>query len=185
MFDIDEFVNDCLAARRTIEPRILVHDVLARAVSKPAKIAEALQPDESGMSLLHHSPELTILHGVFAPRMSFYPHDHRMWAVIGIYAGREDNRFYRRTAPGTRTLEEVGGKSLTTGSVLILGERAIHAVANPLDRLTAAIHIYGGDFVNTAKSQWGPGPQVERPYDLDETHRQFASANQTRRHLAG
>jgi hypothetical protein len=39
--------------------------------------------------------------------------------------------------------------------------------------------------VNTAKSQWGPGPQVERPYDLDETHRQFAAANQTWRHLAG
>jgi predicted metal-dependent enzyme (double-stranded beta helix superfamily) len=117
--------------------------------------------------------------------MSFYPHDHRMWAVIGIYAGREDNRFYRRTAPGARTLEEVGGKSLTTGSVLVLGERAIHAVANPLDRLTATIHIYGGDFVNTAKSQWGPGPQVERPYDLDETHRQFAAANQAWRHLAG
>jgi predicted metal-dependent enzyme (double-stranded beta helix superfamily) len=106
-------------------------------------------------------------------------------AVIGIYAGREDNRFYRRTAPGARTPEEVGGKSLTTGAVLILGERAIHAVANPLDRLTAAIHTYSGDFVNTAKSQWGPGPQVERPYDLDETHRQFAMANQTSRPRAG
>ena len=31
--------------------------------------------------------------------MDIYPHDHRMWAAIGIYAGEEDNAIYRRTAP--------------------------------------------------------------------------------------
>ena len=26
------------------------------------------------------------------------PHDHRMWAVIGVYPGREDNISWRRVA---------------------------------------------------------------------------------------
>ena len=43
--------------------------------------------------------ELTVLHVVWAPRMTIYPHDHRMWAAIGIYAGQEDNSFFRRSAP--------------------------------------------------------------------------------------
>jgi hypothetical protein len=43
--------------------------------------------------------------------------------------------------------------------------------------LTGAIHVYGGDFVNQPRSQWGPGPEEERPYDLDIARRQFAEAN--------
>ena len=30
------------------------------------------------------------------------PHNHEMWAVIGVYTGREDNIFWRRI-PGART----------------------------------------------------------------------------------
>ena len=28
--------------------------------------------------------------------MALYPHEHRMWAVIGMYGGQEDNAFFRR-----------------------------------------------------------------------------------------
>ena len=58
-----------------------------------------------------------------------------------------------------------------------LGDDAIHAVANPRRVLTGAIHVYGGDFVNEPRSQWGPGPLEERPYDIDEVRRQFDEAN--------
>jgi predicted metal-dependent enzyme (double-stranded beta helix superfamily) len=61
--------------------------------------------------------------------------------------------------------------------VLVLGDDAIHGVANPRDQLTGAIHVYGGDFVNQPRSQWGPGRLEERPYDMDEVNRQFAEAN--------
>jgi len=70
-----------------------------------------------------------------------------------------------------------GGKELRTGDVLLLGKDAIHGVTNPLDRVTGAIHVYGGDFVNQPRSQWGPGPLEERPYDLDVARAQFAEAN--------
>ena len=41
-----------------------------------------------------------VLNVVWAPRMSIYPHDHRMWAVIGIYGGAEDNTLFRRGPQG-------------------------------------------------------------------------------------
>ena len=51
-------------------------------------------------------------------------------------------------------------------------------MSNPLSQLTAAIHVYGGDFVNQPRSQWGPGAPVERPYDIDAARREFAAANE-------
>ena len=61
--------------------------------------------------------------------------------------------------------------------MVLLGDDTIHAVTNPLGRLTGAIHVYGGDFVNEPRSQWGPGPVEERPYDIDVAQQQFAEAN--------
>ena len=57
---------------------------------RPTVIAEALRPEQAGITLLHQADDLTVLNVVWAPRMSIYPHDHRMWAIIGIYGGRED-----------------------------------------------------------------------------------------------
>jgi predicted metal-dependent enzyme (double-stranded beta helix superfamily) len=109
--------------------------------------------------------------------MRIYPHNHQMWATIGIYAGQEDNTFYRRAVDDQRVLVESGGKELRVGDVVTLGDNTIHAVANPTAVLTGAIHVYGGDFVNEPRSQWGPGPMQERPYDVSEAQQQFADAN--------
>jgi predicted metal-dependent enzyme (double-stranded beta helix superfamily) len=177
VFDVDEFLADCLAARAETEPRHAIRDTLARALARPTDIAAALQPTEGGITLLHHAPDFTVIHVVWAPGMRLYPHNHLMWAAIGIYDGQEDNTFYRRTGPGERTITESGRKELAVGDVLLLGDNTIHAVANPSRRLTGAIHVYGGDFVNQPRSQWGPGPREERPYNIDELNREFADAN--------
>ena len=42
------------------------------------------EPQRAGMTALHRSADLTILNVVWAPRMTIMPHDHRMWAVIGV-----------------------------------------------------------------------------------------------------
>ena len=177
MFDVDELVSECVAAGAETEPRLAIRDALTRALTRPDDIAASLRPTEGGISLLHHAPDLTVIHVVWAPGMRLFPHNHLMWAAIGIYAGQEDNTFFRRTGPGARTLAESGGKELTVGDVLVLGDDTIHAVANPTERLTGAIHVYGGDFVNQPRSQWGPGPREERPYSMDAVDRQFAEAN--------
>jgi predicted metal-dependent enzyme (double-stranded beta helix superfamily) len=177
MFDLDTFIADCRAACAEAQPRLAVKEVLARAVADPQAVCEALDPSEAGFSLLHAEPALTVLHVVWAPRMSIFPHDHQMWAAIGIYAGQEDNTFYRRVGPTPTTLTESGGKELTVGDVVVLGDDTVHGVVNPKDRLTGAVHVYGGDFVHQPRSQWGPGEMVERPYDIEEARRQFTEAN--------
>ena len=85
-----------------------------------------------------------------------------------MYGGQEDNAFYRRSPHADGRLTESGGKELTTGDVLVLGDDAIHSVTNPRRTITAAIHVYGGDFVNQPRSQWGPGERLERPFDMAE-----------------
>lgn len=177
MFDIDQFVVECREALVEGEPRRAVREVLERAVADPAPVADALAPTEGGFTLLHHAPDLTVLHVVWAPGMRIFPHDHNMWAAIGIYAGQEDNEFFRRAGPERGTLTPSGGKQLAVGDVTLLGDDTIHAVTNPLTRLTGAIHVYGGDFVNEPRSQWGPGPVEERPYDIEAARQQFADAN--------
>ena len=177
MFDLDELISDCIAGGTETEPRLAVRDVLSRVLERPDDIASALHPTEGGITLLHNTPDLTLIHVVWAPGMQLFPHNHLMWAAIGIYAGQEDNTFFRRTGPGERTLDESGGKQLKVGDVALLGDDTIHAVANPTRRLTGAIHVYGGDFVKQARSQWGPGPREERPYDLADVDARFAEAN--------
>jgi predicted metal-dependent enzyme (double-stranded beta helix superfamily) len=177
VFDVDDFIARCREAITEGEPRRAVREVLDRALADPVAVGDALQPRLGGIDLLHQSDDLTVVHVVWAPGMHIYPHDHRMWAAIGIYAGREDNAFFRRTSPGEGTLVESGGKRLDVGDTTLLGDDVIHQVTNPHDGLTGAIHIYGGDFVNQPRSQWGPGPREERPYDIEDARRQFANAN--------
>jgi predicted metal-dependent enzyme (double-stranded beta helix superfamily) len=177
MFDLDSFLASCQAARDDSEPRLAIKEVLTEAMSRPQELADAFEPAEGGITLLHNASDLTVLHVVWAPHMQLYPHDHRMWAAIGIYAGQEDNMFFRRVHDERHTIIESGGKELSTGDVIVLGDDTVHAVANPKDYLTGAVHVYGGDFVNEPRSQWGPGPREERPYDLAQAMQQFTDAN--------
>lgn len=177
MFDVDEFVAQCESAIRETEPRRAVREVLDRALADPTAIGDALKPEEGGLTPLHRSDDLTVLHVVWAPKMQLLPHDHRMWAAIGIYAGQEDNAFFRRTASGTAPIVESGGKQLAEGDSVLLGADTIHAVTNPLGQLTGAIHVYGGDFFTQPRSQWPADLSEESPHDVAYTLRQFADAN--------
>ena len=177
MFDVDDFINRCQSAIEETEPRLAIRDVLDHALSAPGAVADALRPTEGGITFLHRDHALTVLHVVWAPGMRLRPHNHNMWAAIGIYTGAEDNEFFRRTGPGAPTLVESGAKRLEVTDVALLGDDTIHAVSNPSAGLTGAIHVYGGDFVERPRSQWGPGERTERPYAMADTHQQVADAN--------
>ncbi len=174
MFDTDSFLADCVSAAREPDARLAVKEVLARATADPVGTARALPPKRAGITKLHVSPEVTVLQVVWAPGMSFGPHDHRMWAAIGIYTGGEDNSFFRRS---DGTLTASGGKQLRPGDVALLGDDTIHAVANPTTEFTGSIHIYGGDFFATQRSEWRGDPYREQPYDVDDVLRYFEEAN--------
>jgi predicted metal-dependent enzyme (double-stranded beta helix superfamily) len=176
MLNVEQFVADCRAALRQSRPELVVKEILERAVASPSQVEAALgTPREGKIGILHHERDLTILNVVWTPGMSVYPHDHRMWAAIGLYGGREDNTFYRRSAEG---LKIAGGKQLETGGVAVLGDSVIHAVANPLREFTGAIHIYGGDFFGTPRSEWDRETLQEQPFDVARARRLFAEANE-------
>jgi predicted metal-dependent enzyme (double-stranded beta helix superfamily) len=177
VFDVDTFLDSCVGAVGESDARRAVADLMHRTMDDSRDVADALTSAPPGINVLYGSPELTVLNVVWAPRMQLPPHDHRMWATIGIYSGREDNALFRRTSPGALTLDESGSKELDEGDVFLLGSEAIHSVTNPLDRLTGAIHVYGGDFVNEPRSQWGPGERVERPWDLEYFRSLFDEAS--------
>ena len=116
-----------------------------------------------------------MLNVIWPPLMTLYPHDHRMWAAIGIYSGREDNAFYRRNKG---SLVPSGGRSLTERAVLLLGADVIHSVHNPAAlSYTGAIHVYGGDFVGTPRSQWDSDTLTEGPYDLGAVRQELTAPN--------
>ena len=184
MFEPDRFIADCRSANAT-NGSSGVLEVVSAAVSAPATILHALgEPRRAGVNVLHRSPELTIFNLIWGPQMCQLPHDHRMWAVIGIYTGREDNIFWRRRAgdPGAR-IEAAGAKALSERDAVPLGPDVIHSVINPVRRLTGAIHVYGGDFFAATHSQWDPERLLEEPYDVkrllalfEESNRLHASA---------
>jgi predicted metal-dependent enzyme (double-stranded beta helix superfamily) len=179
MFDLDRFIADCRAALAADRSHKLVREVVARAVSEPQAVMRAVgEPARAVLQKLYHSPELTILNVVWAPNWTLIPHDHRMWAVIGMYTGREDNIFWRRV-PGRSggLIEARGARSLSAGDAEPLGPDIIHSVTNPIGRLTGAIHVYGGDFFDAERSEWDPETLLEGRFDSERAVRRFEEAN--------
>jgi len=176
MFDLETFVADCRAALAGDKSHKTVREVLARAVSEPSGVLKGLgEPKRAAVQKLYHASDLTILNVIWAPRMTVMPHNHQMWAVIGIYTGREDNIFWRRV-PGGK-LEAAGAKALGEKDAEPLGSNIIHSVTKPISRLTGAIHIYGGDFFGAERSEWDPETLEEGRYDVAKTMRLFEEAN--------
>ena len=174
MFDADTLVADCVAARGDADPIAAMKAVLEQAVREGSGIADALPPERAGIERLHVAPDLTVIKVVWAPGMTLYPHDHRMWAAIAIYTGGEDNTFYRRAEKG---LTESGGKELRPGDVCLLGHDTVHAVHNPTAQFAGAIHVYNGDFFTQPRSEWDPETLEERPYDVAATLQYFEDQN--------
>jgi predicted metal-dependent enzyme (double-stranded beta helix superfamily) len=111
MFEAERFVADCRAAFAEDPTHKAVREVLASPVSNPAAVLKGLgEPKRAEIQKLFHSNALTIINVVWAPGMMVMPHNHRMWAVIGIYTGREDNVFWRRVK-GTPNKIEAAGSS--------------------------------------------------------------------------
>lgn len=162
-FDRERFVGECVAAGRERDAQAAVREVLARAVREPEGVLAGLgTPREAGLDVLHRSASLTIFAAHWAPRMSLPTHDHCLWALIGLYTGREDNIFWRRADRG---VEAYGARVLFAGDVATLPADAVHSVTNPLPRFTGGLHIYGGDFFATPRSQWNAETLAEEPSD--------------------
>ena len=161
-FGRDEFVADCLVAVAESDVVGAVAEVVRRHVLTGAAIDDAFRGAGPGSVTLYASSTLTVQRIEWSPGVQSAAHDHRMWAVVGVYGGAEHNSFYRRSANG---LEDVGGRVVAAGEALVLGVDAIHSVANPSHSPVGGLHVYGGDIDGVPRSQWRPdgseGPLAE------------------------
>ncbi len=175
MFDVDDFVAGCRSALSETSAAPAVKEILDRALADPSSIDAALGgPKPGGVYPLHVAEDLTVLQIVWPPHVELFPHDHRMWAANGIYRGQEDNTFFRRGDDGG--LVASGGKELVDGDSVVLGREVIHSVTNPRGTHTAAIHVYGGDFFATPRSEWDPVTLAEQPFDVEHLKTTLAQA---------
>lgn len=91
MFQKDRFIEACKAA--VGDGQTAIREIVLEAVADPARvIAELGEPNKAGVYPMHQSDDLTVINFVWAPYMTLLPHNHNMFAVIGLYGGREDNR---------------------------------------------------------------------------------------------
>ena len=93
MFDLDRFIEDCLSLSRGEHAPKRVLERMREAVADPDAIKRAVAPLDAKVGVLdaplYRSPELTVLNVTLRPGVLSIPHDHRMWAVIGIYGGED------------------------------------------------------------------------------------------------
>jgi len=175
VFDRHRFIQDCI--NTVAEGAGAIREVVAEAVSNSMKVmSEPGEPEQAGITPIYRSPDLTIINFVWAPCMSLMPHNHQMFSVIGIYSGREDNVFWKRTET---IIEAAGARSLGVGDVATLDRDVIHSVLNPIAKRTCAIHVYGGDFFDPAepRSEWDHETLIERPWNIDKVKSLFREAD--------
>jgi predicted metal-dependent enzyme (double-stranded beta helix superfamily) len=134
MSAIDEFVAQCSIAVKEDRGPGATKEVVERAVRDRHLLEELLL--EADVNILHSAEDLTILHVVMAERPVGtgrpIPHNHMMWALIGVTHGSEENEFFGRAGS---TIEPSGrGRVIGEGEVLMMGDDTIHSVKKFLER---------------------------------------------------
>ena len=132
MFDVQTFVADCRDAVSKDPTHRAVLEVMESAFQDPDAVLKAVgEPSGAGMDVLHRSDTLTVLNVIWGSHATLMPHNHEMWAIIGIYTGREDNIFWRRINDDPTRVEAAGARTLLAGDVAPLGKDIIHSVFTP------------------------------------------------------
>ena len=142
--DVTELVDACQEAAGSSTPTQDVSKLVAAFVHQPNLSSLLGDADRSTYEALYRGEDILVLHGVVPPTPApVSPHDHRMWAVIGVYQGLEHNELFVRADSGG--LESVDRFTVGVGDVRILDASTIHSVQARGDRYLGAIHVYGGD----------------------------------------
>lgn len=168
MFEVSQFTELCRSALRSPDAVGVVRRIVRDVITDPKSITAALgqgQADSSTVAqyvFLHQSADLTIMQTITPRRFRSPPHNHLVWVVIGMYEGCERNTFYRRD--GTR-LREDSVRDVKAPEAIVLAHDAIHGIANPLDRPSYALHVYGGTLANPARSIWNPFTFEEESFE--------------------
>ncbi len=151
--DLAQLISTCREAAGGDTPTRDVAEVVEAFLHQPNLRGQVGSGDRSTYEALYRGEDILVLHGVVPPTPApVAPHDHRMWAVVGVYQGQEHNELFART-PGAG-LETVDRFTVAAGEVRILGPQTIHSVQAGKESYLGAIHVYGGDLFGTRRSTW-------------------------------
>jgi predicted metal-dependent enzyme (double-stranded beta helix superfamily) len=162
--DVTELIGACREAAGGDTPTGDVAEVGAAFLHQPNLRGQVGGGDRSTYEALYRGEDILVLHGVVPPTPApVAPHDHRMWAVIGVYQGQERNELFARADGGG--LETVDRFTVAAGEVRTLEPQTIHSVQAGSESYLGTIHVYGGDLFGTPRSTWIDG----RECPLDES----------------
>lgn len=165
-FRVEAFIDDCQAALGEDQPMLAVRELMAATLEDVAALREALPSSpEAASQVLHRAEDLTVLQVSLPAGLKSPVHNHTIWAVIGIYEGQENNRFYRDGEDGKPI--ESSRRELRAGDLATLDETAIHAIENPLTAVTLGLHVYGGDLFAAPRTVWDPVSGQPLPFTPD------------------
>lgn len=140
---------------------------MERLVAEPSALAEQIPEPITGPGssvagsdeILFEDESLTVFVVHSAPDVEQPPHDHLISAVIGVYEGVEEQRYFRRDG---ESLIRCGGADIVPGEVLTLGPTAVHAISAG-GRWCRAVHVYLGALSSIDRSLFDPDTFVEEP----------------------
>ena len=167
---LDAFVDACIPLAPT-KDHAEVSRLLGELIADPsfASTVPAFPQQEpsplgwtlGGEHVCHQTDELTVMVLDTLPGVLQPPHEHTMHAIIGVFEGCEDQRFFARSEDG---LEPAAGRSLEAGDVIVLGEQAVHAISSPVGRAARAIHVYFGDIYAVERELFHPETLQPHPF---------------------
>jgi predicted metal-dependent enzyme (double-stranded beta helix superfamily) len=189
----DEYILDTPAVRGFI-----AQARAALEAAPPAQAMEALRPafaalladatwlpeayqrpaEQSGMGggiatwLLYRAGggDLSLFSLVVPPGAATPVHDHLAWGLVGLYAGEQDERVYRRaggaTDDGHATLALVERNHIRPGDfyALLPPEGDIHSVATISREASVSIHLLGNDTGCTWRHTYEPEAGTVRAF---------------------
>ncbi|OEE61442.1 hypothetical protein A1OS_19235 [Enterovibrio norvegicus] len=186
-FELDSLIEACQHALTTDTPQEAIRNIVSDMIQDHHQVRQALgQQNVASVEKLYASETLSIVNFVWAPHMTMPAHNHNMWAVVGVYEGREDHIFWRRKKDaGEGEIEAAGAASISSGEVICMNIDAIHSVTNPTNLFTRAIHIYAGDFFEIERSEWETLSLTENLFDPEKNRERFESENRKYQAIKG
>lgn len=173
-FSIDQFITDCREAAVGENAFEATSEIMRQAVNDPAAVRAAISPPAEltyvgdmaiGFDkILFEDATVTVFLVDTEPGHLQPPHDHQMYALIGVYEGVERNRFFARENGG---LKPAGEQNIEAGKVLRIHPSTIHAISASGSESCRALHVYLGGLSSIDRSLFDPQSGKEEPMTSD------------------
>jgi 3-mercaptopropionate dioxygenase len=163
-YTLEQFVADLDRITRAESDATVITDRVAPLLSQLVKNPDAIpaqyrrSPDgQRGRYMLHRAPQFNVTAVLWRPGDRAGAHNHETWGVIGVVDNEIEETRYRVTETGGEraSLERVSVKRHGPGAIsrLVPGDE-VHAMANPTQRDTLEIHVYGRDLAGLKRRTW-------------------------------